>query len=57
MSNPYFVLRPDQHEPALNVVGTQVTVLASNAATRSYGITPLAAFLCGGDVAGDRRGQ
>ncbi|MEO6747771.1 MAG: cupin domain-containing protein [Caldimonas sp.] len=39
MSNPYFVLRPDQHEPALNVVGTQVTVLASNAATRSYGIT------------------
>jgi|KBSMisStandDraft_5_1062788.scaffolds.fasta_scaffold199759_4 quercetin dioxygenase-like cupin family protein len=38
-SIPYFVLRPDQHEPALNVVGTQVTVLASNAATRSYGIT------------------
>jgi hypothetical protein len=26
------VLRSDQHEPALNVVGTQVTVLASNAA-------------------------
>lgn len=34
-----FVLRPDQHEPALNVLGTQVTVLASNAATQSYGIT------------------
>ena len=34
-----FVVRPDQHEPALNVVGTQVTVLASNAATQSYGIT------------------
>lgn len=33
------VLRPDQHEPALNVIGTQVTVLASNAATQSYGIT------------------
>ena len=33
------VLKPDQHEPALNVVGTQVTVLASNAATQSYGIT------------------
>ena len=34
-----FVLRPGQHEPALNVVGTQVTVLASNAATQSCGIT------------------
>ena len=39
MSVQHFVLRPDQHEPALNVVGTQVTVLASNAATQSYGIT------------------
>ena len=39
MSIRHFVLRPDQHEPALNVVGTQVTVLASNAATQSYGIT------------------
>jgi hypothetical protein len=39
MSLQPFVLRPDQHEPALNVVGTQVTVLASNAATQSYGIT------------------
>jgi quercetin dioxygenase-like cupin family protein len=32
-------LKPDQREPALNVVGTEVTVLASNAATQSYGIT------------------
>jgi len=39
MSIPHFALRPDQHQPALNVVGTQVTVLASNAATQSYGIT------------------
>ena len=39
MSGQPIVLRPDQHEPALNVVGTQVTVLASNAATQSYGIT------------------
>ena len=39
MSAQLFVLRPDQHEPALNVVGTQVTVLASNAATQSDGIT------------------
>ena len=29
------VLRPGKHEPALNVVGTQVTVLASNVATQS----------------------
>lgn len=34
-----FVLKPDQREQPLNVVGTQVTVLASNAATQSYGIT------------------
>lgn len=39
MSVEHLVLRPDQHAPALNVVGTQVTVLASNAATLSYGIT------------------
>jgi quercetin dioxygenase-like cupin family protein len=39
MSVQPIVLRPDQHEPPLNVVGTQVTVLASNAATHSYGIT------------------
>jgi len=35
----YFVLTPEQRETALNVFGTQVTVLASNAATQSYGIT------------------
>lgn len=39
MSLQHIGLRPDQHEPALNVVGTQVTVLESNAATQSYGIT------------------
>ncbi len=39
MSVQPFVLRPDQHGPALNVIGTQVTVLVSNAATQSYGIT------------------
>ncbi len=39
MSVQPFVLRPDQRDPALNVVGTQVTVLVSNAATQSYGIT------------------
>jgi quercetin dioxygenase-like cupin family protein len=35
----HFVLTPDRRAPPLNVVGTQVTVLASNAATQSYGIT------------------
>lgn len=39
MSVQPFVLRPDQHESALNVVGTQVMVLVSNGATQSYGIT------------------
>jgi quercetin dioxygenase-like cupin family protein len=39
MSVQHFVSKPDQREPALNVVGTEVTVLASNAATQSYGIT------------------
>ena len=39
MSAQPFVLRPDQDGPALNVVGTEVTVLASNVATQSYGIT------------------
>lgn len=39
MHASYFVLSPDQHEPALNVLGTQVTVLAANAATQSYGVT------------------
>ncbi len=39
MSVQPFVLRPYQHGRALNVVGTQVTMLASNAATQSRGIT------------------
>jgi quercetin dioxygenase-like cupin family protein len=39
MSIPYFIVRPDERERALNVVGTKVTVLASNAATQSLGIT------------------
>jgi len=39
MKVQHFVLAPDQHEPALSVLGTQVTILASNAATQSYGIT------------------
>lgn len=39
MSVQPIVLRPDQHGPALYVVGTQVTVLAPNAETQSYGIT------------------
>ena len=34
-----FGLTPNQHGPALNVVGTQVTVLVSNAAMQSSGIT------------------
>lgn len=34
-----FVLTPEQRERPLNVLGTQVTVLASNATTQSYGIT------------------
>lgn len=39
MTISYFVLRPDQHEPALHVLGTQITVLAANAETQSYGVT------------------
>ena len=39
MKVQHFVLTPDQQEPALNVLGTQVIVLASNAATQGYGIT------------------
>jgi quercetin dioxygenase-like cupin family protein len=34
-----FILRPDDHDRALNVLGTKVTVLASNAATNGYEIT------------------
>jgi quercetin dioxygenase-like cupin family protein len=39
MKVKHFVLTPEQREPALSVVGTQVTILASNAVTQSYGIT------------------
>lgn len=39
MKSRCFVLTPDRQARALNVVGTQVTVLASNAMTQSYGIT------------------
>ena len=39
MTIPYFVLTRDQREVPLNVLGTHVTVLASNEATQSYGIT------------------
>jgi quercetin dioxygenase-like cupin family protein len=39
MGIPYFIVKPDDRERALNVVGTKVTVLASNAVTQSLGIT------------------
>ena len=39
MKAQHFVLTPDRREPALHVVGTDVVVLASNAATQSFGIT------------------
>ena len=35
----HFVLTPDRRARPLSVVGTQVTVLAANTTTRSYGIT------------------
>ena len=34
-----FVVTPADYDPALNVLGTKVTVLASNAVTQSYEIT------------------
>lgn len=34
-----FVVTPEDYGPALNVLGTEVTVLASNSATRTYEIT------------------
>ncbi len=34
-----FVVTPQDYDPALNVLGTQVTLLASKAATQSYEIT------------------
>ena len=39
MENQPFVVAPEDYDRALNVVGTKVTVLASNAATGGYGIT------------------
>src|SRR5262249_3643895 len=34
-----FVVTPEDYDPALNVLGIKVTVLASNAATQGYEIT------------------
>ena len=39
MENQPFVVAPETYDRALNVVGTKVTVLASNEATGGYGIT------------------
>jgi quercetin dioxygenase-like cupin family protein len=39
MSSHPIVLRPEAQSRPLNVVGMQITVLAANAATGSYGIT------------------
>src|SRR5215470_19640925 len=34
-----FIVAPKDYDPALNVLGIKVTVLASNAATQSYEVT------------------
>ena len=39
MKPQYFVLKPDQRQPALDVVGTKVTVLAADEATKKFGVT------------------
>jgi len=39
MKTQPFVVTPKDYDPALHVLGTKVTVLASNAATQSYEIT------------------
>jgi len=39
MKTKPFVVTPDNYNTALNVLGTKVTVLASNTATQSYEIT------------------
>jgi len=39
MENQPFVVTPEDYDRALDVVGTKVTVLASNAETGGYGIT------------------
>lgn len=39
MTAPCRVLKPDHYDPPLNVVGTRVTVLATNEVAQSYGFT------------------
>ncbi len=39
MNPKTFIVTPENYSPALNVVGTQVTVLASNTDTQTYEIT------------------
>ena len=39
MKSRAFVVTPEDYDPPLNVLGTRVTVLASNTATHSYEIT------------------
>ncbi|MCW8950322.1 MAG: cupin domain-containing protein [Sedimenticola sp.] len=39
MKTQSFIVTPNDYDPALNVVGTKITVLASNAATQSYEVT------------------
>jgi quercetin dioxygenase-like cupin family protein len=39
MKTQPFVVKPEDYDRALNVVGTKVTVLASNTATQGYEIT------------------
>src|SRR5262245_63144767 len=39
MKTQPFVVTPNDYDPPLNVLGTKVTVLASNVATQSYEIT------------------
>ena len=39
MKTQPFVVTPKDYDPALNVLGTKVTVLASNVATQAYEIT------------------
>lgn len=36
MKAQLFVVTPKDYDPALNVLGTKVTVLASNSATQAY---------------------
>ena len=52
MKSKMFVITPGDRAPALNVLGTEVTVLAPNAATGSYEIT----LQRGGEGQGDGAG-